>query len=343
MLLILGLCGIFSPAKQAVTSAFRSVMSQPQTVTRYETKNIEDLTVGLVIPAHNPLGVEDDVLNYERPNERTWRKLNLISPKNNGTFSEITLLRPLWWLEKQQAQIGGEVWVEVPECGISGLAKLLSIEPCPLIENKEGHVITGTFKHVADRIIDIWIEGEPNPIGCTPNHPFWCEDVNNFVPVGQLQVGSKLRLLNNSIVNVLQIKEREKHNQYVYNIEVHSQHTYYVGMNGVLVHNTRPCNNGNGAVHGGSEHNSAIDNHITKLKNNPQVINIRKNQRQVDVVGTKYKGNNRPDIQYDFKKPNGEIIHVNIEYDHNVNNSIKHKNKIMQNDPVSVVVTRLLQ
>jgi hypothetical protein len=43
MLLILGLCGIFSPAKQAITSAFRSMMSQPQTVTRYETKNIEDI------------------------------------------------------------------------------------------------------------------------------------------------------------------------------------------------------------------------------------------------------------------------------------------------------------
>jgi hypothetical protein len=54
MLLILGLCGIFSPAKQAMTSAFRSVMSQPQTVTRYETKNIEDIRENDEVLATDP-------------------------------------------------------------------------------------------------------------------------------------------------------------------------------------------------------------------------------------------------------------------------------------------------
>ena len=87
---------------------------------KYLTKNIEDLTVGLVIPTHNPEGGLLDKINNERPNASTWRKLSLLSPKRDGTISEITLLRPLWWLEEQRAEIGGDVWVEVPECGISG-------------------------------------------------------------------------------------------------------------------------------------------------------------------------------------------------------------------------------
>ena len=110
------------------------------------------MTIGLVIPAHNPEGGETDELNLERPNATTWRKLNLISPKRDGTISEITLLRPLWWLEDQQAQIGGEVWVEVPECDISGWAKLLAVEPCPTIEDKNSEVVRVAFFESLGRI-----------------------------------------------------------------------------------------------------------------------------------------------------------------------------------------------
>ena len=155
-----------------------------------------------MIPAYNPEGGETDVLNLERPDHVTWRKLTLISPKRDGSISEITLLRPLWWLEEQQAEIAGEVWVEVPECGISGWAKLLSIEPCPTIENKDGHVVTGTFKHSATNVLDIWIDGESQPIGTTPNHLFWSEDTQTFVRVDELTIGTTLRLIDNACIEI---------------------------------------------------------------------------------------------------------------------------------------------
>jgi len=215
--------------------------TEQTSATKSVTKNIEDLTVWLVIPAYNPEGGETNALNLERPNEATWRKLTFISPKRDGSTSEITLLRPLWWLEEQQAELGGEVWVEVPECGISGWAKLLSIEPCPTIENKDGHVVTGTFKHTVSNVLDIWIEGEPEPIGTTPNHPFWSEDAQAFVRADALTVSTTLRLLDNSPSQVRRIEARPSQQYVVYNLEVHSQHTYFVGQNGVLVHNSNPC------------------------------------------------------------------------------------------------------
>ena len=206
LLVLFGLWGMFAPSTTHTpapsfdsAATLTAASHQPATEhsqPKYLTKNIEDLTVGLVIPAHNPEGGETDELNLERPNAATWRKLSLISPKRDGTMSEITLLRPLWWLEDQQAQIGSEVWVEVPECGISGWAKLLAVEPCPTIDDKDGEVVTGTFKHHVASVLDIWIEGEPEPVGTTPNHPLWCEEENTFVRADALQVGSTLRLLD---------------------------------------------------------------------------------------------------------------------------------------------------
>jgi hypothetical protein len=80
-LLILGLCGIFNPTKQAITSAFNSVLSQPQTVTRYETKNIEDIQK------------DDYVLAYDvRTGEITKRKVTDVFKRQADHIRYLTVL-----------------------------------------------------------------------------------------------------------------------------------------------------------------------------------------------------------------------------------------------------------
>ena len=57
------------------------------------------------------------------------------------------------------------------------------------------------------------------------------------------------------------------------------------------------ANGGNAPKHGNTGHNKAIDEHIQKLRSNPQVSEIRKNQQLVNYEGN-VVGKNRPDIQY---------------------------------------------
>jgi len=96
------------------------------------------------------------------------------------------------------------------------------------------------------------------------------------------------------------------------------------------------ANGGNAKPHGNGNHNSAIDNRIGELKQDPSVSNIRKNQQQVDVNGNKV-GTNRPDIQYD----QGGCHHC-VEYDHVPRNSTRHGDQIIANDPNVKVELNLL-
>ena len=86
-------------------------------------------------------------------------------------------------------------------------------------------------------------------------------------------------------------------------------------------------NGGFSRPHGGYIHNNRIDELIERLRRDPDVTNIRKNQKQVDIEGNVI-GNNRPDVQFDKKG-----IHTNVEYDTKLQSSDKHKREIEKNDP----------
>ncbi len=93
-----------------------------------------------------------------------------------------------------------------------------------------------------------------------------------------------------------------------------------------------PAPNGGAAKpHGGKVHDAAIDREMARLRQDPAVSNIRKNQQQVDANGNKV-GTNRPDIQYD---KNGN--HHCVEFDTNPSNGSRHNAVIQQNDPATNV------
>ena len=96
----------------------------------------------------------------------------------------------------EQQLVDQQMHIQVPECGISGWARVLSIGECPQMSPRPGprfQVVTGTFKHHSKKVIDVRIDGLAAPIGATPNHPFWSEDKQDFVRADQLQPGERLR------------------------------------------------------------------------------------------------------------------------------------------------------
>ena len=198
---------------------------------------IEELQVGDRVRADSPTSDLDLEFGPEVVSER-WRKLSLLAPKRDGTTADVVLLRPLFWLNEQKAEVGGTVYISVPECGIDGHAKVLSIEPCPEIVPGEGRVITGTFRHQATSGISLKVTGQSDPIRCTGNHPVWSETHQKFVRADSLQIAESLRTAT-GIAHVRDISLLPGLTP-VFNLEIHGLHVYHVGTAGVLVHNGDP-------------------------------------------------------------------------------------------------------
>jgi len=76
-------------------------------------------------------------------------------------------------------------------------------------------------------------------IGTTSNHPFWSVDRQEYVPAGQLEIGERLQTLHGDTKTVVSNLPRPGPETDVYNLEVHVEHVYFVGEDGVLVHNSK--------------------------------------------------------------------------------------------------------
>ena len=151
--------------------------------------------------------------------------------KENQTLSVIELLRPENWLDSEYVQVrrasdekvlteaeldkletadfddedyAFEVWIELPEMGVLGWATLVAIDNQVEIKDGPGNVVTGTFAHVSDNVMDLQLEGQTKPIGCTSNHPFWSVNRQDFVEAGQLMEGEQVRLYNGETKRVIQ-------------------------------------------------------------------------------------------------------------------------------------------
>ena len=70
----------------------------------------------------------------------------------------------------------------------------------------------------------------------TGNHPFWSEDRKAFIHTDELRHGEHLRLADGRTTRVASIIKRQGVEP-AYNLEVDGEHVYYVGKDGVLVHN----------------------------------------------------------------------------------------------------------
>ena len=231
LLLSLGFSSGDSPQTESRSSS--SMVASPQA--KYETRAIRDIRTGHRVMADNP-ELAGQVVDGVDIDPETWRNVVLQMTKEDGGLLDIVLLRPLEWIEAYDANVGRAIDLDLVEFGSVGPASVLSIDPCPSIEDGPGRVVTATFAHSSSEILDLSVEGVDEAIGTTPNHPFWSEDRQTFVAVGDLRIGEQLRRADGEFSRVTSISPR-RHPECVYNIEVDGEHAYYVSTSGILVHN----------------------------------------------------------------------------------------------------------
>ena len=163
------------------------------------------------------------------------RLVRLRMRQADGGECLIDLLRSGQWLADHGAQLGGGIFLNMPEMSVEGQAEVLAIEPCPPLEPGEGRLITGAFRHASGEVYDLKLAGESKPIGVTATHPFWSCDRNTWVSAIDLHTGETLKTLVGT--TVVESRRKRAVCEPVYNIEVGCDHAYKVGESGVLAHN----------------------------------------------------------------------------------------------------------
>ncbi|WP_339748252.1 Ig-like domain-containing protein [uncultured Rubinisphaera sp.] len=203
---------------------------------------ISEIKLGQRTIGRNP-DRSDTHPDQPEPDPLTWREIHLSLGKPNGSEVQIELLRPISWLEYHQATTGDVISLDLPEMGAQGFAIVKMILPCPEIEPDVGehrNVVTGRFvHHSSGNLLSLYVDGEEQPIGVTDNHRFWSDSQSEFVEAGNLRIGEHLRLADGSTAKLAGMTKRAR-DELVYNLEVHGEHVYQVGLNGVLTHNTYP-------------------------------------------------------------------------------------------------------
>jgi len=221
-------------AGQAVASiGTAAAYSEPQAF-----KPIEQIQVGeRVALSINPTeGLDDSLGTKIHPQD--WQKIELRPDEH----SRVVLLRPEWWVNERILPDDQTMSIAIPEVGIRGDARIISIDPCPEIPAGEGRVVIGTFSHLAPETIRLTIEGIADPIRCTPNHATWSVDERDFVEAQDLHSGTHV-LCRDGTRKVLRVEYLPEPIE-VFNLEVFGQHVYQVTTAGMLVHNAGPAGSG---------------------------------------------------------------------------------------------------
>ena len=109
-------------------------------------------------------------------------------------------------------------------------------------QSKSLQEVTHLIRGEGDKaLVDITLsDGEI--ITATSNHPFWAIDSQEWLEAGELTNRSILLNINDKNTTIKSLKHYAK-NKKVYNLTIANDHTYYVGVGGVLGHNAR-CTKG---------------------------------------------------------------------------------------------------
>ncbi|BDA77822.1 hypothetical protein LPTSP3_g07520 [Leptospira kobayashii] len=96
-------------------------------------------------------------------------------------------------------------------------------------------LVTELFVHEVDLLFDIQVAEAA--LQTTWNHPFWVVDKQAWVEAKDLQVGENVLLKDGKQVPVTGVLHNDVTTTKVYNLEIENNHTYFVGEDGILVHN----------------------------------------------------------------------------------------------------------
>ena len=124
----------------------------------------------------------------------------------------------------------GSLPIEEIEVGMT----VLSMDP--VTGDVSGQKVAEIFENQTDELVTIQVNGEQ--ITSTPSHPFYVYNVG-WTAASDLRAGDRLCKVNGEYAVVESIEHQILENPVnVYNFEVEDYHTYFVGENAVLVHNS---------------------------------------------------------------------------------------------------------
>ncbi|TGL14504.1 polymorphic toxin-type HINT domain-containing protein, partial [Leptospira meyeri] len=104
---------------------------------------------------------------------------------------------------------------------------------------REYKVVTELFLHEVELLFEVKTT-KGTTLETTWNHPFWVVNKKAWVEVKDLRVGDVLALADGALVEISHIRSYDVEPTKVYNFEVEDNHSYFVGEDGVLVHNYEP-------------------------------------------------------------------------------------------------------
>ena len=125
--------GGLPPADPSVSSAPSALNpTAASTATpQYVTKEIRDVRIFDWVLATNPELTDADRAEFPDIEPDNWRLVSLAMPKQDGSRLDISLARPVSWLQANRVAPGTTIDLDLPEMGAQGPAQVRSVRPCP--------------------------------------------------------------------------------------------------------------------------------------------------------------------------------------------------------------------
>ncbi|MCC6322744.1 MAG: hypothetical protein IT438_15050 [Phycisphaerales bacterium] len=196
---------------------------------------IEDLRIGDRVLT----GISDEDGEREQPAELWALRLTMSNPEAPDDLIEIELLRSPEWVKQHEAFQGCTIGLLLHEVGVQGPALVESLDECPPLNPGLGRLVLATITHLNGAVLTIRLDGTDQVIEPTASHLIYSEDREDWVPAGELRVGEHLRTTT-GLVAIIGIDSKSGVCR-VYNLEVETDHVYFVSPMGVLVHNDCPA------------------------------------------------------------------------------------------------------
>ena len=150
--------------------------------------------------------------------------------------------------------------------------------------------VTQTYDNETDELVHIHVNGET--ISATPSHPFYVYKFG-WTLAGSLKAGDVLVLSNGELVTVEWVQHEILESPVkVYNFEVEDYHTYFVGENGVLVHNmcepVLPLEDGLGTYEDQKGHHTMAKKAFEGVPDYDPNMAVTISQSKLDQFGVKH-------------------------------------------------------
>jgi RHS repeat-associated protein len=185
-------------------------------------------------------------------NPAQWHLVRLRMPNPDGSKDELEMsfLRSNQWLASENCQVSGDVWLSLPELGISGVATVEAIDACPSLKTGTGRIVTGTITHLNGFVLTLHFDGTNEILSPTATHRLYSESRDAWVVASDLQPGELLKT-RSGVIRIASIEHLPGVHR-VYNIEVEDDHRYFAGSQEILSHNSCQSGPANTLMPGGN-------------------------------------------------------------------------------------------